>query len=218
MGMCLMQIQIGAIVGKAQRLCFRWRRGRCGGNGRWLCRDVSHERRTSVTVLRCSLEVLCDGVIQEPKEVAQYHDSMLSETIHLQRMIGDLMDNAIKYSPKNTTVNLSLCGTASTCVITVSDSGPGVPEEELHYVFDRSTPPAEPLIPRARDWACSSQTKLPSGTMPTSAWKTGANPAAGSQWYSGNTVRETILCENKRIEHEKSRPNPSVWPAFFSRI
>lgn len=168
----LMQIQIDAIVGKAQRLCFRWRRGRYGGNGRWLCRDVSHERRTPVTVLRSSLEVLCDGVIQEPKEVAQYHDSMLSETIHLQRMIGDLLDNAIKFSPKNSTVNLSLCSTASTCVLTVSDSGPDVPEEELHYVFDRSTPSAEVPIHREEDWACSLQTRFPNGTMPTSAWKT----------------------------------------------
>ena len=53
---------------------------------------MSHELRTPVTVLRSSLEALCDGVIQEPKEVAEYHDSMLSETIHLQRMIGDLLE------------------------------------------------------------------------------------------------------------------------------
>ena len=37
---------------------------------------MSHERRTPVTVLRSSLEALCDGVIQEPKEVAEYHDSI----------------------------------------------------------------------------------------------------------------------------------------------
>ena len=53
---------------------------------------MSHELRTPVTVLRSSLEALCDGVIQEPEEVAEYHDSMLSETIHLQRMIGDLLE------------------------------------------------------------------------------------------------------------------------------
>lgn len=54
--------------------------------------NVSHELRTPVTVLRSSLEALCDGVIQEPRQVAEYHDSMLSETIHLQRMIGDLLE------------------------------------------------------------------------------------------------------------------------------
>ena len=55
----------------------------------------------------------------------------------IRQLILILLDNAIKFSPKNSTVNLSLCGTASTCALTVSDSGPGVPEEELPYVFER---------------------------------------------------------------------------------
>jgi len=55
----------------------------------------------------------------------------------IRQLVLILLDNAIKFSPENSTVNLNLCGTASTRVLTVSDSGPGVPEEELPYVFDR---------------------------------------------------------------------------------
>ncbi len=54
--------------------------------------SISHELRTPVTVLRGSLEALCDGVITEPEQVEAYHGQMLSETIGLQRLVNDLMD------------------------------------------------------------------------------------------------------------------------------
>jgi signal transduction histidine kinase len=54
--------------------------------------NVSHELRTPVTVLRGSLEALCDGVITQPEQVADYHRSMLNETMALQRLVNDLLD------------------------------------------------------------------------------------------------------------------------------
>ena len=38
--------------------------------------NVSHELRTPVTVLRGSLEALCDGVVTEPGQVREYHQQM----------------------------------------------------------------------------------------------------------------------------------------------
>jgi signal transduction histidine kinase len=54
--------------------------------------SISHELRTPVTVLRGSLEALCDGVVYEPEKVEAYHQEMLSESIHLERMVNDLLE------------------------------------------------------------------------------------------------------------------------------
>jgi signal transduction histidine kinase len=54
--------------------------------------NISHELKTPVTVLRGSLEALCDDVVTEPLQVKSYHEQMLVETLHLQRLINDLLD------------------------------------------------------------------------------------------------------------------------------
>ncbi len=54
--------------------------------------NISHELRTPVTVLRGSLEALCDHVVDESGQVEEYHRQMLNETIALERLVNDLMD------------------------------------------------------------------------------------------------------------------------------
>lgn len=54
--------------------------------------SVSHELRTPVTVIRGSLEALVDGVVSSPNDVAEYQGQMLKETIHLQRLVNDLLE------------------------------------------------------------------------------------------------------------------------------
>lgn len=54
--------------------------------------NVSHELRTPVTVIRGSLEAIVDGVVSGPKDVAEYQAQMLKETIHLQRLVNDLLE------------------------------------------------------------------------------------------------------------------------------
>ena len=54
--------------------------------------NVSHELRTPVTVIRGSLEALCDEVVTDQDQIRHYHRQMLSESIHLQRLVSDLLD------------------------------------------------------------------------------------------------------------------------------
>lgn len=73
--------------------------------------NVSHELRTPVTVLRGSLEALCDGVITEDTQVEDYHRQMLGETRGLQRLVNDLMDLArlqnTDFPMESTTVSMN---------------------------------------------------------------------------------------------------------------
>ena len=54
--------------------------------------NISHELRTPVTVIRGSLEAICDKVVDTPEQIEEYHRQMLSESIFLQRLINDLLD------------------------------------------------------------------------------------------------------------------------------
>lgn len=52
----------------------------------------------------------------------------------LDRAIANLLDNAGKFSPAGSVVDISLTAAG---VLTVADRGPGVPEEAVEFVFDR---------------------------------------------------------------------------------
>src|SRR5207302_8627553 len=51
----------------------------------------------------------------------------------IERAIGNLLDNAAKWSPEGGEVHLEVRDTQ----VTVRDHGPGIADEDLPYVFDR---------------------------------------------------------------------------------
>jgi signal transduction histidine kinase len=55
----------------------------------------------------------------------------------LDRLVGILLDNALKYSPPGGSVSVAVAGEGRRVRLTVDDSGPGIPEAERGRIFDR---------------------------------------------------------------------------------
>lgn len=54
----------------------------------------------------------------------------------LRRAIGNLIDNALRYTPANGNVTIRLHIEAARVIFTVEDTGPGIPEQQLPHIFD----------------------------------------------------------------------------------
>ena len=59
------------------------------------------------------------------------------EEILLEMLMTNLVENAIKYSPRNAPVHLSLSKNSSRINFTVKDEGPGIAEEERSKIFEK---------------------------------------------------------------------------------
>lgn len=55
----------------------------------------------------------------------------------LEQAIVNLADNAVKYSPENTTVNLAAGITGEELTVSIRDQGQGIPEKHLPRIFER---------------------------------------------------------------------------------
>lgn len=54
--------------------------------------NVSHELRTPLTAMQGFLEALQDGLVEEEEARQKYYAVMYSETLHISRLVDDLMD------------------------------------------------------------------------------------------------------------------------------
>ena len=55
----------------------------------------------------------------------------------LEQALGNLIDNALKYSPEGTTVKLIAAATEDNVLFTVADQGPGIEEKHHPHIFER---------------------------------------------------------------------------------
>jgi len=55
----------------------------------------------------------------------------------MQRLVGNLLDNAIKYTPRGGAISISLVREGSAAVIRVADTGCGISADDLPHVFHR---------------------------------------------------------------------------------
>ena len=63
--------------------------------------------------------------------------TVMGEDVRLERMLTNLIDNAVSFSPPGAVVEISATLADDEVIIRVSDEGPGVPEQEREAIFRR---------------------------------------------------------------------------------
>ncbi|ASJ70470.1 sensor histidine kinase [Granulosicoccus antarcticus] len=104
--------------------------------------DSAQWKPTRMGDLAGELAELYEAVAEEEGQLTFRSDINSNPTFQCNRhLIGqaltNLLDNAIKYTPKGGQVRLRLEGNSEAFSITVSDNGPGIAEAERERVFER---------------------------------------------------------------------------------
>lgn len=73
-----------------------------------------------------------DMKIEVPDHIRLYSDKR-----KIQRLLGNLLDNAIKFTPPNGTIAISVCGNEKQVTIAIRDTGIGMSEEDRKRIFER---------------------------------------------------------------------------------
>ncbi len=92
------------------------------------------------TIIQASTE-LCSsaanaGNIWLSEEYSDYTRARVNESL-LQQAVTNLIDNAVKYSPKGSHVEIRVEATPEELVISVIDNGAGIPAKDIPRIFER---------------------------------------------------------------------------------
>lgn len=63
--------------------------------------------------------------------------TVLGVPLRLERVIENLLDNAVSFSPPGGEIDIAITGNAGRVTLTVCDHGPGIPVERRERIFDR---------------------------------------------------------------------------------
>lgn len=76
-----------------------------------------------------SIDFTCDKI---PEDLI-----IACDAVRVEQVLGNIISNAIKFTPERGKVHVSLLQSESTVQFAVSDTGTGIPEEQQPYIFDR---------------------------------------------------------------------------------
>ncbi|MBL8206793.1 MAG: heavy metal sensor histidine kinase [Blastocatellia bacterium] len=96
------------------------------------------------------LDEICAQMVEYLTPLAEEKDQQLiyqtpatpplqinADAQRIKQMLLNLLDNALKYTPAHGTITLSLMSEEHEAVLTIADTGRGIPEEDLPHIFDR---------------------------------------------------------------------------------
>ena len=108
----------------------------------------SDQHISSSLMKRCNLDYLCGQVCEmysfiaaEKSRKIQFHSEgsvyLRGDPGQVCRIIGNLLDNAVKYSPEGGVIDVYTGRTSNEVWLKVFDEGPGIPDEEAGRIFDK---------------------------------------------------------------------------------
>jgi PAS domain S-box-containing protein len=107
------------------------------------------EGRAVIRRAKVSLAALAAEAVEEAQPLAEGKGIILQLNLPLnlptveadpdmiRRVVSNLLDNAVKYTPSGGNIRLMAELVEQSVVFTVADSGPGIPTEERHRIFDK---------------------------------------------------------------------------------
>jgi signal transduction histidine kinase len=95
---------------------------------RVLLKDILSEELERVRTLAGSRKI----AVSQPEDLVINGDAQ-----SLKQLLGNLVDNAVKYTPEHGTITLSLFRDGSWARLEVTDTGIGISSEHLPHIFDR---------------------------------------------------------------------------------
>lgn len=99
----------------------------------WSCFDLAELAKTTAEQMSLLAEdkkisIFCEAMQPMPVE---------GDQVRLKQVVVNLLDNAIKYTPKNGAIQLRVGAVNGHVVLEVEDNGVGIPREALPHIFER---------------------------------------------------------------------------------
>jgi signal transduction histidine kinase len=119
--------------------------------------DTSHLSAGTFTLLReeCDIVEIVREMLEQLRPVAPYHTLVVAaptqplkgnwDAGRLQQAIGNLLDNAIKYSDENTTITVTIAQIEKSAHISIHNQGTSIPPKNISQLFHPYT-----RLPEAR--------------------------------------------------------------------
>jgi len=105
------------------------------GKGLYKYGDFSLKRLINEVIYNANVTLKDGQEINYPKDIEDitiYQDEKILELV-----LFNILGNAIKYSPENTTIKLEVSLTESKIVFIIKDEGRGIPKKDQKHIFER---------------------------------------------------------------------------------